>query len=287
MKRLPFVSMLTDLIYPYYAPVLKKKLQSIRSNEDVEEYIDKSIMSGLIVSISLSLFFVIILWVFVIVSDPLSIILAFIILLILTTIPMVYLNLKRVDVIQLKMKKAIDYDLVFAVKHMIIALYSGTPIFDAIVGVTKGYGQVSLEFKRIIERVALGDSLTVVLREEADATPSNAFKRVLIQLANAVVSGADVANSLEVVIDQIGKEQLLEVKEYGQTLNPLVMFYLIIGVILPSLGVAFFIILLSFVSKGIKLPFIQLVGLAIVIGLVQFLFLAFIESTRPRYAMMA
>ncbi len=287
MNRIPVVNIITDAILPYYAPDLRKKMKSVGLKERPEEYMDKAIFGGFVMGATVAMVIAIILWAASIISDITGLLASFLVSLLIFIVPLAYMNMKRIDVMQHRLKKEIEYDLVFAVKHIVIALSSGTPIFDSLVSVTKGYGKVSEEFKRIVERVALGESLTSVLREEAEITPSSAFKRVLIQIANAVVSGADVAESLDVVIDQIAKEELLEVKEYGQTLNPLVMFYLIVGVILPSLGVAFFIILLSFISKGVKFPFIHLVGIAIIIGLIQFLFLAFIESTRPRYALMS
>ncbi len=287
MNRIPGINIISDFILPYYVPTLRKKMKSVGLKEPPELYVDKAVLNGLVWSGLIAFIVAIIAWVMTLVVTALGLILAFFVTWIILAVPLIYVNLKRIDIMETRLKKAIEYDLVFAVKHLVIALSSGTSLFDALVSVTKGYGQVSREFKEIVERVALGEPLTAVLRDKADKTPSSAFKRVLIQIANAEVSGADIAEALDAVANQISQEELLEVKEYGQTLNPIVMFYLIIGVILPSLGVAFFIILLSFVSKGIKLPFIHLVGIAVVIGLIQFLFLAFIESTRPKYAIMA
>jgi hypothetical protein len=39
-------------------------------------------------------------------------------------------------------------------------------------------------------------------------------------------------------------------------------------------------------NTGIGLPFLYLLGIAIILALIQFLFLAAVESLRPRYAIM-
>ncbi|RME79741.1 MAG: hypothetical protein D6769_01510 [Methanobacteriota archaeon] len=286
MKTIPFITSFSQKMVKYF-PDLGKKLETLGMNMSAEEYMTNAIVGAVVLSILFSSLIALLLWLLSAISN---VVVLFFLILLLTAVFSVfftYMNIGRIDVYMYRVKKAIDYDLVFAVKHIIISVSSGTPLFDALVGATKGYGRVSEELKKIVERVALGESLTTVLREHANTTPSSAFKRVLIQIANSVVSGSNVAESLEAVINQVSKEQLLEIKEYGQKLNPIVMFYLILGVILPSLGVAFIIILLSFVSHGVQLPFLYLVGIAIFVGLIQFLFLAYIESTRPRYAVMS
>jgi pilus assembly protein TadC len=181
-------------------------------------------------------------------------------------------------------KKEIDNEIVFAAKHLIVEISSGIPLFEAMVGTTHGYGAVSDEFRKIVERVTFGEPLTHVLRDTAEKTPSPSFRRLLIQVANSVVSGANVARALGSTTDQISKEQILEVKEYGQKLNPLIMFYLVIAVIFPSLGMIFVMILLSFVGKGVTIPLMYLVLAALLLGFVQYMFLAFVKSARPKYA---
>ena len=184
----------------------------------------------------------------------------------------------------IRRKKEIDNEIVFAAKHLIVEISSGIPLFDAIVGTTHGYGAVSDEMRKIVERVTFGEPLTHVLRDTAEKTPSPSLRRIVIQIATAVVSGANVARALESTVDQITKEQILEVKEYGQKLNPLIMFYLVIAVIFPSLGMIFIMILLSFVGKNISIPLVYLILVAILLGFVQYMFLAFVKSSRPRYA---
>ena len=188
------------------------------------------------------------------------------------------------DAMMIKRQKSIDYDIVFAGRHLVIALKSGMPLFDGMVGLRGGYGEVSKEFDKIIENVTLGTPLSQALREVAQFNPSRHFVRVLMQIANALSSGADVGNSLEAVLSQIAEEQKIQLKEYGQKLTPVVMFFMVFGIILPSIGVVLLTVLFSVVTAGDKglTSYILLLVLAF-ITIVQLLFLGIVESSRPRY----
>ena len=180
--------------------------------------------------------------------------------------------------------KRMEPELVFAGRHMLMELKAGVPLFDAMLGISRDYGEVSAEFNKVVEKVTLGVSMNVALHEVADSNPSPHFRRVVLQVANSLSSGSDVGASLEAVLDQISKEQIIDLKAYGQKLNPIVMFFMIFGIIMPSLGVAFLIILTSFLGgSGITFGSSALFGLLLVVGLVQFIFLSMIENSRPKF----
>jgi len=180
--------------------------------------------------------------------------------------------------------KKIDQELVFAGRHMLIELQSGVPLFDAMLGISRDYGPVSEEFNKIVEKVTLGVPLGAALHEVAENNPSPYFNRLVLQLANSLSSGADVALTLESSLNQISKEQVLELKAYGQKLNPLVMFFMIFGIIMPSLGVAFMIMLVSFLGgSGVSFGPAALFGILACIGIIQFIFLSVVESSRPKF----
>ncbi len=179
--------------------------------------------------------------------------------------------------------RLIDSELLFAGRHILIALRAGIPLYDAMSAAATGYGEASREFNRIIEKITLGTPASVAMHESANANPSQMFRRVVLQLSNSMASGSDVANSLESVLEQISREQVVMLKEYGQKLNPLVMFFMIFGIVFPSLGVALGAILVSFVGAGAQgAGGYILFGLFILIGLLQFIFLSAVDSSRPR-----
>ena len=180
--------------------------------------------------------------------------------------------------------RRLEKEIVFAGRHMLIELKSGVPLFDSMLGISRDYGEVSTEFNRIVEKVTLGVPMGVAMHEVVDNNPSAYFRRVVLQMANSIASGSDVAIALQASLDQISNEQTLELKAYGQKLNPIVMFFMIFGIIMPSLGVAFLIILAAFLG-GASFTFgsSALFGIMIVVGLVQFIFLSMVETSRPKF----
>jgi flagellar protein FlaJ len=102
---------------------------------------------------------------------------------------------------------------------------------------------------------------------------------VLWQILNSLRTGADISKSLSNILDQIAREQIIEVKEYGRKLNPLAMFFMVVAIILPSLGITMFIVLTTFISVNIDLA--ALLAIALVLGFIQFMFFSMIKSSRP------
>lgn len=187
------------------------------------------------------------------------------------------------DASLMKRKRELDYEIVFAGRHILIALKSGMPLFDTFVGTSTGYGEVSKEIKKIVDKIIVGVPSTQAIREVAQGTPSKYFSRMMMQIANSLASGADVANSLEAVLDQISKEQMILLKEYSQKLTPMVMFYMLFGIIVPSIGVVLAVALMSVLTGESQYPSIVLLPVFLLIVLMQFLFLGVIESSRPKY----
>jgi flagellar protein FlaJ len=267
----------SEWLMPYY-PNMRKKLLMAGMEKSPEDFLDGVVISTFLFTIALTVATAVFLnsiqvemfWLV-----PLF----FVFLLFAFQYFMLYPDVKIT-----KRKKDIDYELVFAGRHLLIALKSGMPLFDSFVGVSRGYGAVSEEFNRIVEKVTLGVSMTQAIREVIQNCPSNDYNRIMLQIANSISSGSDVADSLEVVLNQVFREQVIALKAYGQKLNPLVMFYMIFGIIFPSLGLAFAVILFSLLGAGrfgITASLLLLVFVSIAI--IQFLFLAIVESSRPKY----
>ncbi|MBI5051198.1 type II secretion system F family protein [Candidatus Micrarchaeota archaeon] len=273
------VTSFAELFLPYF-PDLKKKLLLADSPKAPIEFLEQAPISAFFLSLALGIL------TFVFFSNislnQLYLIPVFLLYLILT----IYYFMLYPDVAIIQRSKRLDSELVFAGRHLVIALRSGMPLFEALIGISEGYGDISKEFNKIVEKVTVGIPLSQAIREVTQHNPSKAFVRILTQIANSLSSGANVGDSLEAVLDQISREQMIELKEYGQKLTPMVMFYMIFGIILPSLGVAFAIILFSLISSstfgfGPDL-LIYVFGL---IAVIQFLFLAMVENSRPRYVL--
>ncbi len=278
-RRAPPTRTFTDSIAPYF-PDLKKKLALAGIQESPSAFLERALIASAYVSVGLALVAGVVFYIYYI--NVLFALAAFPFIAIGTFFYfMLYPEAKTYG-----RQKDIETELVFAGRHILIALRAGMPLFDSLVGVSSGYGAVSEEFRRVVEKINLGVPMGQAIREAGANSPSNEFSRIMMQLSNALSSGADVADSLEVVLNQIAREQAISLKAYGQKLNPLIMFFMIFGIIFPSLGVAFAIILFSLVSGGsLGITSTSLLYVIALIAIIQFMFLSFVESSRPRYVM--
>lgn len=174
----------------------------------------------------------------------------------------------------------IEKNLIYAIRHMYVQATSGVPVFNAIVSVSEGdYGAVSTELKDTVNLVNAGMSVDKALDRIAAKNPSLYFRRVLWQVSNGVKSGSDLGLVLKNAIDYLSSEQKIAMKRYGSQLNPMTLAYMMVAVILPSLGVTFLIVLSSFSKVPIgETVFWGILGFLIVF---QFMFLGVMKSRRP------
>ncbi len=176
----------------------------------------------------------------------------------------------------------IDRNLLFVLRTILVQIRSGIPIFDTFVAIASGdYGEISEEFKNVIEKVRTGKPVTETLEELAIRNPSNYFRRALWQLVNSIKSGSDVGDNLAVVINALSKEQLIEIRKYQSALNPLSMMYMMVAVIVPSLGITVMIVLSSFPGMESIGNEISFWCLLIAVIFMQLIFIFIIKSKRP------
>ena len=180
--------------------------------------------------------------------------------------------------------KLVERDILFAARDMIIALRSGMPLFNALVTVSTGYGESSKEFARIVERVQLGMPLEQAIDEALAETKSPSFRRIMLQASVSIKAGADVVTALQSIIDQLSQERVIELRRYGQRLNAIAMFYMLFGIILPSMGVAVLTILTTFIALFTVTPTL-LEGALVGIAFLQLVFLQLIRASRPTFTM--
>ena len=178
--------------------------------------------------------------------------------------------------------KNIDRNLLPALQHLLIQLNAGTPLFEAIVGVTASeYGGVSDQFRIAVRRINAGTNQIRALEEVAEENPSPYFRRAIWQITTGMKTGSDISKVLENTIENLSEEQLIQIQRYGSQLNPLAMFYMLGAVILPSLGITFIMVLSSFMGlEGVIIKTIFWV-LLVAVFFFQVMFLGVIKSRRP------
>jgi len=258
-------------------PGLNIKLNQAGMDDTPEEFVQKTIFSAFYMTTGLTVLIATILVKLEILSWITYLFFPFMFIITL------FYMLKIPDVKILRKSRDISKEIVFVGRFIIIELESGVSLYDAILNASKNYDVIGKYFKKIIDKVDLGTTMEDAINEIIETTPSSSFTKVLWQILNSLRTGADISNSLSSILDQIVREQVIEVKEYGRKLNPLAMFYMVIAVIMPSLGIIGIIVLTTFIS--IKIDLIALLAIAMLLGFVQFMFFSIIKSSRPAVEM--
>ena len=136
-----------------------------------------------------------------------------------------------------KLDKEINKEIIFAGRFLVVELESGVTLYDAMKNMAKNYPYVGAFFREIINKINIGTPIEAALTETIDLCPSQSLTKILWQISNSLKTGSDVAKPLRTVIETLIKEQQIMVNEYAKKLNPLAMFYMLIAIIMPSLGV--------------------------------------------------
>lgn len=182
----------------------------------------------------------------------------------------------------LKRQRDIEKNLIPALEDVLIQLSSGIPLFSILVNVSdSNYGELSVEFEKAVQKINAGEAEVDVLEELGENNPSSYFKRVLWQLSNGMRAGSDMMVVIQDNLHSLNEEQMIQIQEYGNKLNPLIMFYMLISVIAPALSVTFMTILSSMISLPKNMTIMAFMGLFVFVVLVQIMFLGIIKSKRP------
>lgn len=256
-------------------PFLKTHLKQARFDISIREYLSMCILSS-------SIFFILIFFFISIFSGftkylvfnfVISVILSLFIFYQQISYPKIYAN-RRI--------KDIERNLLSALQNMLIQLNSGVPLFNILVNISEGgYGEVSNEFYRIVKEINGGKPQIEALEEIAAINPSVFFRKAIWQIVNGMKSGTDLAIILEETINLLSEEQILQIQMYGSQLNPLAMFYMLIVVIAPALGITFLIILSSFISLSEFATKMIFWGFYGIVFFFQIMFIGIIKSRRP------
>ncbi len=180
--------------------------------------------------------------------------------------------------------KDVERNILFAARDLIIGMRSGMPLFNAMTAVSTGYGATSREFAKVIELVQLGMPIEQAIEDVSARSSSKTFKRIMLQASVSLKSGADVVAALQSVVDEVTQERVIELRRYGQRLNALAMFYMLFGVIFPSIGVAVATILTTFISL-FTVTFSTLIFILVGIFFLQLVFLNIMRTSRPTFTM--
>jgi len=179
-----------------------------------------------------------------------------------------------------KLAEQIEKTLVFALKDMLLQVSSGMGIFNAIVSISKSnYGEVSKEFERLAKKINGGVPTERALEELSIETKSDYLKRATWQLTNTIKAGADLKESLKVIIAELTNSQKTKISDYAKELNLWSLLYMLFAVAIPTIGIVMLVILGSF--AGFQITTATFVVFLLIDIIVQFAIIGFIKSRRP------
>jgi len=184
------------------------------------------------------------------------------------------------QIIATRKMRRIENNLIPAARQLYIEVKSGVPLFNAMTSISTNYGEVSEEFKKIVSKINGGVSELDAISEASKQSPSFKLRRLLWQISNALKVGSDVGTALETTINGLTKDKMDDIEKYAHELSPWTMIYMMVAVILPSLGITLLIVILSLVN----IPITPLIFPLIVtlLAAFQLVFLNLIKTRRPR-----
>src|SRR3989339_958787 len=254
-------------------PNLKKDLVRAGISDTAEKYVKDTFQMTLIMSFGIS-----VVSIFFFLKYKINIMLSILILFFCLLLFFAFF-LKRAEVRIIKREKEIDRDVLFAGRFLLVKINSGKPLINAIGDASISYGVAGKFFKEIVRDIDLGTPLEQALENAYKTTPSKRFKKILFQINNALKIGVDLSAPLESTLDEISQEQLVEIQRYGRKLNGIIMFYMLLAIVIPSLGITLFSIITSMVSINFSSQIYVVVILLLIV--IQIVFLTVFKSIRP------
>ena len=128
----------------------------------------------------------------------------------------------------------LNQELPYALRHMGIELKSGKGLHDTLITIRDAnYGTFSKEINRVLEEVKFGKSTEDSLLEMSERVNSEGLTRAVHQIIGTLRVGGNLANSLEIIANDISFEMQIKLKEYAQRLNSFVLIYTFIAILAP------------------------------------------------------
>lgn len=179
-------------------------------------------------------------------------------------------------------QRSLERNLLPALQDMLVQLNSGIPLFNILVNISASdYGELSEEFKIAVKKMSAGVPQGDVLEELGDKNSSSYFKKTLWQISNGLKAGSDLGVVIKESLISLNEEQILQIQTYGNKLNPMIMFYMLVSVVVPALSVTFLTILSSMINLSQSAAILLFIALFVFVLIIQVVFLGVIKSTRP------
>lgn len=187
---------------------------------------------------------------------------------------------------QKSIEKRIDQELPFAVIHMSAISGSGiepSEIFK-IIGLSREYPNLRREIRKILNQINLyGYDLTTALNNSSKTAPSEKLSELFSGLATTITSGANLSEFFEKRAETLLLSYQMERQKYTRLVETFLDIYISIVIAAPMI---FLLLLIMMAISGINLgltPFQISIMSVFIIGLLNFVFLIFLQMRQPSY----
>jgi len=178
----------------------------------------------------------------------------------------------------------IDRELIFVIRDMIIQMSSGIPFFTVLENVgNSNYQYLSEEIRNVLISVKSGTPLINALENMALHTQSKFLKKISWQLVTSIRAGADLTSTLKGISKMLVDYQFSMSKAFNSELNFIILIYMMVSAVLPTIGMTVMVIFSVFGLLGITPDFLMLVVFASFFG--QLLIIAYVQVKRPNLYM--
>src|SRR3989338_4405384 len=160
-------------------------------------------------------------------------------LILLITLPMgalMFFFMKMPESKIIKSRKELDAEITSAIRFIVLDLKANASIYAALENLIENFEEIGKYVKEIIIEVRLGSSLEKALDDAVERVPSESFRVLLWQLLNHIQTGTDITHNLDTIVREIVEEQKIAFRKYGKKLNVVSLFYMIVAIILPTIG---------------------------------------------------
>lgn len=255
-------------------PELKNKLKLAGMSMSPFQYVFQTYsLTGMLIG-GLSILF------FILFSNDVGTMLL-LILITISSAPFVYKFLFQLaDVKATQLGRELESDILFISEYLLVVLESGVPLPNALEQLSKIKRPGGSFFERVLRDFKLGKDLEKTLEDAITYCPSASLRILLKKLKDSLAIGVDLETVLANFVEEGSEKKLIEIRGYAKKLNPLIMMYLIFGIVIPSLGVTFFILFAAISAMGPELLRVVLILIFMFMFVFQYMAYSSLKFTK-------
>jgi len=174
-------------------------------------------------------------------------------------------------------------NLPYAIRQMATEVSAGLSLIESIKSVSESdYGALSEEFRRVLKEINSGTPVNVALQNLANRWDIEGLRTAVRFIIQAMESGANVAEALMTIADEIANELRQAYREYANKLQAMSFMYIMMIIVFPAMGVVLIIATSAMSGKLILPPNIFGLVIGMGIGAMAFVMIWFFKSMEPK-----